>query len=109
MRRLSSKASKERGKHDYKDQLDIQLMDEDTEAFHAFRRKEKKLTGLSFLLINIHCIQYEYAMGIMIAVFLDCLVTCLLICVVNILQIAAHPGQNHLLRSFFFYLQTTEL
>lgn len=46
MRRLSSKASKERGKHDYKDQLDIQLVDEDTEAFHAFRRKEKKLTGL---------------------------------------------------------------
>lgn len=46
MRRLSSKARIERGKHDYKDQLDIQLVDEDTEAFHAFRRKEKKLTGL---------------------------------------------------------------
>lgn len=36
----------ERGKHGYKDQLDIQLVDEDAEAFLAFRREEKVLTGL---------------------------------------------------------------
>lgn len=33
---------KKRGeKHDYKDQLDVQLVDEDTEILHAFKRKEK--------------------------------------------------------------------
>lgn len=46
MRRLSSKAGMERGKHGYKDQLDIQLVDEGVEAFLAFRREEKVLTGL---------------------------------------------------------------
>ena len=48
-------------------------------------------------------------MGIITAVSFHWLITCLLICVVNILQIAADPGQDHLLRSFFFYRQTTKL
>ena len=71
-------------------------------------QKKGKDSGRLFPLqwMNIHCAKYEYAVLIIWAANVQWMIYCLLICVVNTLQIAAGPEHDSWLRTFAFYLQT---